>query len=72
MPAGSIVRFTATVGSIQGTSSYTWPNDNHNGGLVFGVSVKGEAEPKSGVLIVEVETPSGVVSASSAIRIVIQ
>ncbi len=72
MPAGSIVTFTATVGAIQGTSSYTWPNDNHNGGLVFGVSVKGEAEPKSGVLIVEVETPSGVVSASSAISIVIQ
>lgn len=72
MPAGSIVSFTATVGSIQGSSSYTWPNDNHNGGLVFGVSVKGEAEPKSGVLIIEVTTPSGVVSASSAIGIVIQ
>ncbi len=72
MPAGSTVSFTATVGAIQGTSSYTWPSENHNGGLVFGVSVKGEAEPKSGVLLVEVTTPSGVVSGSSAIGIVIQ
>jgi hypothetical protein len=72
MPAGSTVAFTATVGSIQGSSSYTWPNDNHNGGLVFGVSVKGEAEPKSGVLIVEVTTPSGAVSSSSQISIIIQ
>jgi hypothetical protein len=72
MPAGSTVSFTATVGSIQGSSSYTWPNDNHNGGLVFAVSVKGEAEAKSGVLIVEVTTPRGVISSSSAISIIIQ
>lgn len=72
MPAGTIVRFTATVGSVQGTSSFTWPNDNHNGGLAFGVSIKGESEPKSGTLLIEVETPSGVISGYNAINIVIQ
>ena len=72
MPAESIVRFTATVGSVQGTSTFTWPSSNHNGGRLFGVVVKGEKEPKSGSLLVEVTTPAGVITAFSAIGIVIQ
>ncbi|QOL24642.1 hypothetical protein LP316_09825 [Thalassotalea sp. LPB0316] len=72
MPAGSEVRFNATVGSVQGTSSFTWPNDNHNGGAAFGVSIKGENEPKTGTLLIEVETPSGTVTTYNAITIVIQ
>ena len=71
MPAGSIVKFTATVGSVQGTSTFVWPNDNHNGGRSFGVAVKGEKEPKSGNLIVEVTTPDGIITAYSGIGIVI-
>jgi len=72
MPAGTTVSFTATVGSVVGPSAFTWPNDNHNGGLVFGVSVKGEASPKTGSLIIEIETPSGVKTTFSPISITIQ
>ncbi len=72
MPAGTTVSFTATVGSVVGPSSFTWPNDNHNGGAVFGVSVKGEATPKTGSIIVEIETPSGLKTVFSPISITIQ
>ena len=71
MPAGTTVTFNATVGSVQGTSSFTWPNDNHNGGRAFGVSIKGETEPKSGTLLIEGETPGGAVTTYNAINIVI-
>jgi hypothetical protein len=69
MPAGSVINFTATVGSIVGPSSFTWPSDNHNGGVEWGVSIKGEKEPKSGSLLVEVVTPSGLTTLFSGIAI---
>ncbi|MEW6981859.1 hypothetical protein AAD001_04320 [Colwelliaceae bacterium 6471] len=72
MPAGTIITFTSTVGSVQGSSTFVWPNDNHNGGSLFGVSIKGEKEPKSGNLIIEATSPDGVITAFSAISIVIQ
>ncbi|WP_394131048.1 hypothetical protein [Shewanella maritima] len=60
MPAGSIVRFTTSAGSVVSSSEIVWPSTNYNGGRDFGVTVKGEDEPNSGVLLVEVETPNGV------------
>ncbi|WP_019029396.1 hypothetical protein [Colwellia piezophila] len=72
MPAGTTVTFTATVGSVVGPSSFVWPNDNHNGGLAWGVSIKGESEPKSGSLLIEVETPGGLSTLYSGISIVIK
>jgi len=72
MPAGTVINFISTVGSVLGTSSFTWPNDNHNGGLLFGVSIKGEAEAKSGSLLVEVTTPGGVTTTLAGIAIIIQ
>jgi hypothetical protein len=69
MPAGSVINFTATVGSIVGPSSFTWPSDNHNGGVEWGVSIKGEKEPKSGSLVVEVITPAGLTTLFSGIAI---
>ena len=72
MPAGSTVTFTPSVGSVVGSSSFTWPSSNANGGRSFSVAIRGEAEPTSGNLIVEVETPSGVVTSLSGINIVIQ
>lgn len=71
MPAGTLVEFTATAGSIVGPDSFTWPNDNHNGGLSFGVSIEGEDEPKTGTLIVSVTTPAGVNTTYTGISIVI-
>jgi hypothetical protein len=69
MPAGTVINFTATAGSIVGPSSYTWPNDNHNGGAEWGVSIKGEKETKSGELLVEVITPSGLTTLFGGIKI---
>lgn len=60
MPAGSIVRFKASAGSIASGTEYTWPSSNYNAGREFSVSIKGEEKPNAGTFIVEVETPSGV------------
>ena len=42
------------IGSVVGTSSYTWPGDASNGGSSFGVAIKGEADPTSGPLEINV------------------
>lgn len=63
MPAGTKVEFTPAVGSIVGPSSFVWPNHSRNGGLQFGVTVKGEKDKtESGPLIVTVTTPGGVIT----------
>lgn len=72
MPAGTIVTFVAGVGTVIGGASYTWPGDASNGGSAFGVAIKGEADPTSGPLQIEVETPNGVTTVFSGINIVIQ
>lgn len=72
MPAGTIVSFTASVGSVVGTNSFTWPSDGSNGGSGFAVAIKGEAEPNSGVLEISVETPLGLTTTLSPVRIVIE
>ena len=72
MPSGTKVSFTATVGSVVGPSSYTWGSDAHNGGAAFGVTIKGEKEPKSGNLIIEIETPNGTTTVFNDIDIDIQ
>ncbi len=75
MPAGSEVVFTiAGAGSIVSNSSFTWPNDNHNGGNGYTVTVKGEKEdlPKYGTVWISVTTPSGVETSYPVVNIVIQ
>ncbi|MBA6363470.1 hypothetical protein H4J56_16630 [Colwellia sp. BRX8-4] len=72
MPAGTIVSFVASVGSVVGTPSYTWPGDSSNGGSQFSVAIKGEAEPTSGPLEIKVETPGGVTTVFSGVSIIIQ
>lgn len=62
MPAGTIITFKPSVGGGATPSSYTWPNDNHNGGLRIGVGIKGSKEAKTGALDIEVTTPEGKVS----------
>ena len=71
MPAGSTITFTTSVGSVVGPASFTWPNDNHNGGSAFSVSVKGEKEAKSGSLIITVTTPGDFTTVYNGIGIVI-
>lgn len=72
MPAGSTVTFTPSVGSVVGSSSFTWPNSSDNGGRRFFVPIRGQAEAARGTLVVEVTTPSGIVSRLDEIAIVIQ
>lgn len=72
MPEGTTVSFNASVGSVVGTGSFTWPSDSSNGGSLFGVAIKGEAEPKNGTLEIRVETPSGLITTLSPVNIIIQ
>ncbi|GIU45288.1 hypothetical protein TUM4438_18430 [Shewanella sairae] len=60
MPAGSIVSFSTSAGSISSTNPIIWPSSNYNGGRQFSVSLKGVDEPTSGVFSVVVETPNKV------------
>lgn len=71
MPAGSIVRFKTSAGSVVSASEYVWPSSNYNGGRDFGVTIKGEDEPNSGVFLVEVETPNGLVTEVVSIGVTI-
>ncbi|MBB1364054.1 hypothetical protein H5125_18085 [Shewanella sp. SR44-4] len=71
MPAGSIVRFTTSAGSVVSSSEYTWPSTNYNGGRQFTTTIKGEDEPNSGVFLVEVESANGLVTPVVSIGVTI-
>lgn len=71
MPAGTIVRFTTSAGSVVSTSEYTWPSTNYNGGRQFTATLKGEDEPNTGVFIVEVESPGGLITQVVSIGVAI-
>ena len=71
MPAGTIVRFKTSAGSVVSASEYVWPSTNYNGGRDFGVTIKGEDEPNTGVFLVEVETPGKTVTEVVAIGVTI-
>ena len=71
MPSGTTISFSASIGTVQGTSTFTWTNDNHNGGGGFGASVKGTEDPGSGFLSIEVTTPNGSTTIYNSIRIVV-
>lgn len=73
LPAGSTVTFeVAGDASIIGKSSFTVPSTNHNGGLGYGVTIKGGEEPGSAVLTVSVETPNGVATGLPSVAITVQ
>ena len=72
MPAGIIVSFKADVGSVVGTSSFTWPSDGSNGGSEYSVAIKGETDAKEGALEITVETPQGLITILRPVRIIIQ
>nr|WP_320126144.1 hypothetical protein [uncultured Shewanella sp.] len=62
LPAGSVVTFVVSAGSVTSANQYIWPSSNHNGGRDFTVSLKGEDKPNSGTLLVTVTTPNNVVT----------
>ena len=59
MPAGTTVEFETTVGSLRGTTSFTWPSESRNGGRSFSFSLKAPQDPESGQVNVVVTTPGG-------------
>ena len=71
MPAGTIVRFATSAGSVVSTSEYTWPSTNYNGGRQFTATLKGEDQPNTGVFIVEVESPGGLITQVVSIGVAI-
>lgn len=71
MPAGTIVRFKTSAGSVASGDEYTWPSSNYNAGREFSVTLQGEDEPNTGTFIVEVETPSGLVTQVLSLPVVI-
>tara|TARA_R110002033_G_scaffold24737_10_gene57791 strand:- start:666 stop:3233 length:2568 start_codon:yes stop_codon:yes gene_type:complete len=71
MPAGTIVRFKTSAGSVVSTGEYTWPSSNYNGGRQFTTTLKGEDQPNSGVFIVEVESPGGLITEVISIGVTI-
>ncbi|QDE30800.1 hypothetical protein [Shewanella polaris] len=71
MPAGSVVRFTTSAGSVVSASEYTWPSTNYNGGREFTTTIKGEDEANTGVFLVEVESPNGLITPVVSIGVTI-
>jgi len=72
IPAGSEVKFTATIGSVQGSSTFTWPNNANNRGRKIDLSIKGTTQPGTGSLIVEVTTPGGAFGSFTPVSIVVE
>ncbi len=75
MPSGTTVEFTlAGSGSIASKATFSWPNENKNGGRAFSVSIKGEKDnlPKEGDLFITITTPSEVAVTYSVAHIIIQ
>jgi len=65
MAAGTTVDVTTSNGSMIGTDSYTFLCSNFDGPLVFDFAVKGNTTASSGLITVEVKSPSGVVTVHS-------
>jgi len=72
LPAGTTVSFEATIGSLQGTSSFEVPSTNKNGGLDFSFSIKAPTEPGTGSVNIIVTTPSGLQTVVGVISVVVQ
>jgi len=56
---------------VVSTSEYTWPSTNYNGGRQFTATLKGENQPNTGVFIVEVESPGGLITQVVSIGVAI-
>ncbi|MGD8827109.1 MAG: hypothetical protein PVG21_00295, partial [Gammaproteobacteria bacterium] len=66
MPAGTTVKVTTSNGKISSTSSFTVPNTNANGPLQYSVVFETDGTPSSGVITIDVITPKGVETYTTA------
>lgn len=62
MAGGTTVKATTSNGTLAGPTTYTFPCSNFDGPLTFPFSIEADSTPDSGVLTIEVETPSGFIS----------
>ena len=67
MSGGTVVRATTSNGTIAGPSTYTTPCSNFDGALVYPFNVEADSTPDSGVMTIEVQTPSGQITTHSII-----
>jgi len=63
MPEGTTITATTTNGQLVGPTAYTVPCTTFNGPLTYSFGVQGDASgPATGILTIEVEVPSGLVT----------
>ena len=67
MAGGTVVRAGTSNGSIAGPSTYTTPCSNFDGALVYPFSLESDSQSDSGVMTIEVQTPSGQISTHTVI-----
>ncbi|WP_110456197.1 hypothetical protein [Shewanella algidipiscicola] len=59
MPAGTIVKFTSTIGEFVSQNSFIWPNTSALGGQTYGVIIQGEKMDATGYLTVTLSNACG-------------
>lgn len=63
MPEGTTITATTSNGKLVGPSSYTVPCTTNDGPLPYSFTIQGDTnDPASGILTIEVEVPSGLVT----------
>ena len=63
MAGGTEVRVETSNGTIVGPNSFTFPCSNFNGPFNITFIVQGDTTPDSGVITIQVESPSGIITA---------
>ncbi|MFV7783088.1 invasin domain 3-containing protein [Shewanella marisflavi] len=71
LPAGTVITFTPSAGSLASKGSYTVESTNVNSSIPYSVTIKGAEQPDAGTLIIEATTPKGDVTELATIPIVI-
>ncbi|QYJ69845.1 hypothetical protein K0H59_12370 [Shewanella sp. FJAT-51649] len=71
LPAGTIITFTATAGSLASKGSITVVSSNDNASASYSVTIKGAEQPDAGTLRIEAVTPKGLITPIATIPVVI-
>ena len=67
MAGGTVVSITTSNGSVVGSNSFAMPCANGNGPVNFTFTVEGDNTSDSGVINVEVASPSGIITTYSIV-----
>ena len=66
MPRGTTVNVSSTVGELQGTTSFTVPDTLEPHNIGFNLSNPAEGDAETGLLIIDITSPSGVLTSIQA------